>query len=81
MNRYEWLRVHGDMTLSYKRDYTITENSVSITTFSSGRKQYSIQNYAYAKQYFENPWKFGASKVVRHDDGDYYFHLTVSKEV
>lgn len=69
------------MTLSYKRDYTITENSVSITTFSSGRKQYRIQNYAYAKQYFENPWKFGASKVVRHGDGDYYFHLTVSQEI
>ncbi len=38
------------MTLSYKRDYTITENSVSITTFSSGRKQYRIQNYTYAKR-------------------------------
>ncbi|AKB77292.1 Mobile element protein [Methanosarcina horonobensis HB-1 = JCM 15518] len=69
------------MTLSYKRDYTITEDSVSITTFSSGRKNYKIQNYDYAKQYFKEPWKFAASKVVKHDNGDYYFHLTVSQEI
>ena len=41
----------SSMTLSYKRDYTITEDSVSITTFSSGRKTYKIQNYDYAKQF------------------------------
>jgi len=71
----------SSMTLSYKRDYTIKEDSVSITTFSSGRKTYKIQNYDYAKQYFKEPWKFAASKVVKHDNGDYYFHLTVSQEI
>lgn len=71
----------SSMTLSYKRDYTITEDSVSITTFSSGRKIYQIQNYDYAKQYFKEPWKFAASKATKHDDGDYYFHLTVSQEI
>ncbi len=71
----------SSMTLSYKRDYTITEDSVSITTFSSGRKTYQIQNYDYAKQYFKEPWKFAASKVVKHDNGKYYFHLTVSQEI
>ncbi len=71
----------SSMTLSYKRDYTIKEDSVSITTFSSGRKTYQIQNYDYAKQYFKEPWKFAASKVVKHDNGDYYFHLTVSQEI
>jgi putative transposase len=71
----------SSMTLSYKRDYTITEDSVSITTFSSGRKTYKIQNYDYAKQYFKKPWKFAASKVVKHDNGEYYFHLTVSQEI
>jgi predicted transposase len=69
------------MILSYKRDYTITENSVSITTFSSGRKTYQLVNYPYAMQFFKSPWKFGASKVVKHDDGSYYFHLTVSQEI
>lgn len=71
----------SSMTLSYKRDYTITEDSVSITTFSSGRKTYKIQNYDYAKQYFKKPWKFAASKVVKHDNGEYYFHLTVSQGI
>lgn len=71
----------SSMTLSYKRDYTIKEDSVSITTFSSGRKTYQIQNYDYAKQYFKEPWKFAASKVVKHDNGNYYFHLTVSQEI
>jgi hypothetical protein len=43
------------MTLSYKRDYTITEDPVSITTFSHGRKTYKITNYPYAKQFFQFP--------------------------
>ncbi len=79
-----WQRItysSNSMTLSYKRDYTITENSVSITTFSHGRKTYKIQNYPYAKTFFKEPWKFGASKVVKHKDGKYYFHLTVSQGI
>lgn len=71
----------SSMTLSYKRDYDITENTVSITTFSHGRKTYRIQNYPYAMQFFKVPWKFGASKVVKHKDSTYYFHLTVSQEI
>ena len=67
------------MTLSYKRDYTITEDSMSIITFSHDRKTYKICNYLYAKQFFRSPWKFEASKVVKHKDGDYYFHLTYHK--
>jgi putative transposase len=69
------------MTLSYKRDYTITKDSVSITTFSHGRKLYKIYNYPFAKQFFEVPWKFEASKIVKHKNGDYYFHLTVSRQI
>lgn len=69
------------MTLSYKRDYTITKDTVSITTINHGRKTYKICNYPFAKQFFEIPWKFEASKVVRHKNGDYYFHLTVSQEI
>jgi putative transposase len=69
------------MTLSYKRDYTITEDSVSITTFSRGRKIYKLCNYPYAKIFFRSLWKFEASKGVKHKDGDYYFHLTLSQEL
>lgn len=71
----------NSMTLSYKRDYDITENTVSITTFSHGRKTYKIQNYPYALQFFKEPWKFSASKVCKHKDGTYYFHLTVSQQI
>lgn len=80
----EWKHITysaSSMTLSYKRDYDITENTVSITTFSHRRKQYKILNYPYAKQFFKTPWKFGASKVVKHKNGDYYFHLTVLQEI
>jgi len=52
---------------------------MSITTFSHGRKIYKIYKYPYAKQFFQFPWKFEASKVVIHKDGDYYFHLTYHK--
>jgi len=79
-----WQRIMyspNSMTLSYKRDYDITENTVSVTTFSHGRKTYRIQNYPYGLQFFVAPWKFGASKVVKHKDGNYYFHLTVSQEI
>lgn len=83
IKKAEWQKIvytPSSMILSYKRDYTIKEDSVSITTFS-GRKTYKIQNYAYAMQYFKKPWKFAASKVVKHENGDYYFHLTVLQEI
>ena len=67
------------MTLSYKRGYTITEDSVSITTFSHGKKIYKICNFPYAKQFFRSPWKFEASRVGKHKGGNYYFHLTYHK--
>jgi hypothetical protein len=68
------------MTLSYKRDYTITEDSVSITTFSLvGKPIKSIT--ILMQRIFWSPWKFEASKIVKNKDGDYYFHLTVSQEL
>jgi hypothetical protein len=69
------------MILSYKRDYTITKDSMSITTFSHGRKTYKICNYPYAKQFFLPPWKFETSKIVKHKDDDYYFCPTISQEL
>ncbi len=64
-----WQKVKYSPTslkLSYKIDYKITKDSVSITTFIHGRKTYKICNYPYAKQFFRSPWKFEASKVVKH---------------
>ncbi|WP_321416681.1 transposase [uncultured Methanomethylovorans sp.] len=69
------------MTLSYKRDFSISQNLVSITTINNGRKPYKIQSYDNAQQYFDGTWKFIASKVVRHKDSNHYFHLSVEKEV
>lgn len=68
------------MTFSYKRDFTIDENTVKITTIN-GRKAYSILNYDHATQYFDGSWKYQASKLVLHKDGNYYFHLSVEKEI
>lgn len=69
------------MTLSYKRDYSISQDSVAITTINNRRKSYKIQNYEHAQQYFDGTWKFAASKVVRHKDSNHYFHLSIEKEV
>jgi putative transposase len=68
------------MTLSYNRGYKIAEDSVNLTTFSHGRKTYKICNYPYAKQFFRSLWKFEDSKVMK-DNNEYYFHLTVSREL
>ena len=69
------------MTLSYKRDFSISQDLVAITTINNGRKPYKIQSYDNAQQYFDGTWKFTASKVVRHKDSNHYFHLSVEKEV
>ncbi|TGC08019.1 RNA-guided endonuclease InsQ/TnpB family protein [Methanolobus halotolerans] len=69
------------MTLSYKRDFSISQDSVAITTINNGRKSYKIQNYDNAQQYFDGTWKFTASKVLRHKDGNHYFHLSIEKDV
>lgn len=68
------------MTFSYKRDYVIDKNIVKITTVN-GRKSYNILNYSHAMQYFDDSWKYQASKVVLHKDGNYYFHLSIEKEI
>lgn len=69
------------MTLSYKRDFSISQDLVAITTINNGRKPYKIQSYDNAQQYFDGTWKFTASKVVRHKDSNHYFHLSIEKEV
>jgi IS605 OrfB family transposase len=79
----KWQRVEfapTSMKLSYKRDFIIDEHTVKITTYN-GRKAYSIQNYSHAIQYFDGSWKYQASKLVLHKDGNYYFHLSIEQEI
>ena len=68
-----------NMIFSHQRDFTITNEYVSITTLER-RKKYNFHMYQNAEQYFDGSWTYLASKLVKHKDG-YYFHLSVSKEV
>lgn len=79
----EWQEIEFSPTnikFSYGRDYKINEERLSISTLD-GRKEYEIMNYEYAEQYFSEEWKYLASELVKHEDGEYYFHLTCEKEV
>ncbi|RLC82445.1 MAG: transposase [Chloroflexi bacterium] len=69
-----------NVTFSYGRDFTINRDMLSITTLR-GRKKYQIVNYRYAEQFFDGSWKYLASKLVKHKDGHYYFHLSCEKEI
>jgi len=69
-----------NITFSYGRDFGISHDELSITTLN-GRKKYVIANYDYAEQFFNGLWKYPASKLVKHKDGRYYFHLSCEKEV
>lgn len=69
-----------NITCSYGRDFKITHTELSITTLN-GRKKYEIANYDYANQFFDGSWKYIASKLVKHKDGCYYFHLSCEKEI
>lgn len=81
-NPVEWQKITykpTTITFSYKRDYTITKDWISITTLDK-RQKYGFYMYKHAEQYFDGTWQFIASKLVKRKDG-YYFHLCVSKEV
>ncbi|MFB6088267.1 MAG: RNA-guided endonuclease InsQ/TnpB family protein [Candidatus Aenigmatarchaeota archaeon] len=69
-----------NIKFSYGRDYKLSEEQLSISTLD-GRKKYEIMNYDYAEQYLSEEWKYLASELVEHKDGEYYFHLTCEKEV
>lgn len=68
------------MTASYHRDFTITDTTLGITTLD-GRKSYPLKMYDRARKFFDGSWTFGASKLVKHRNGQYYFHLCCEKEV
>lgn len=82
IDQAEWQLIQykpTNVTFSYKRDFTITDKWVSITTLN-GRNKYPFHMYKSVEPYFDGSWEFVASKLVKHKDG-YYFHLCVSKEV
>lgn len=70
----------NNITYSFRRDFTINTDELSITT-TKGRKRYPIANYTYAEQYFDRTWKYLASKLIKHRNGIYYFHLSIEKEI
>ena len=69
-----------NIKFSYGRDFSINHDEISITTLD-GRQKYGIMNYQYAEQYFDGSWKYQASELVKHKDGNYYFHLCCEKEI
>lgn len=78
----EWKLAEFDaktMVVSYGRDFSFKGEYLSITTLD-GRKKYKLIIYDYAKQYFDGSWKFLASRLVKRGN-DYFFHLSVEKEV
>lgn len=56
------------MTVSYRRDFTISEAELSISTLD-GRRKYPIQMYERARTFFDGSWIFGASKLVKYRNG------------
>lgn len=68
------------MTFSFGRDFTINGDILGLTTLE-GRRKYRFYRYPHMEQYLDGSWKFGASKLVKHKDGEYYFHLCCEKEV
>ena len=69
-----------NIKFSYGRDFSINHDEISITTLD-GRQKYGIMNYRYAEQFFDGSWKYQASELVKHKDGNYYFHLVCEKEI
>ena len=70
----------NNITFSYRRDFKINKESVGITTLN-GRTKYELANYDNADKYFDGTWKYCASKLVRHRNNKYYFHLSIEQDV
>jgi len=82
IKKSEWQEIEfapTNMTFSFRRDFTIDGDQIGLTTLE-GRKIFRFLRYPYMETYLDNSWKFGASKLVKHRDGAYYFHLCCEKE-
>ncbi|NVO67134.1 RNA-guided endonuclease TnpB family protein [Methanofollis tationis] len=67
------------MTFSFGRDFSLDGDDIGLTTLN-GRRKYRFFRYPHMEQYLDGTWKFGASKLVKHLDGTYYFHLCCERE-
>lgn len=79
----EWQLLDFDptsATFSFERDFTLSGDTLSITTLA-GRRKYKLLNYQYAQRYLDSSWKYLASKLCLHKDGMYYFHLACVKDI
>jgi IS605 OrfB family transposase len=79
----EWQQIKyapTSMTFSFGRDFTLDGDMIGLTTLE-GRRKYRFFRYPHMEQFLNDPWKFGASKLVKHWDGLYYFHLCCEREV
>jgi IS605 OrfB family transposase len=79
----EWQQITyapTSMTFSFGRDFSLDGDEIGLTTLE-GRRKYRFFRYPHMEQYLDGSWKFGASKLVKHQDGTYYFHLCCEKDV
>ena len=79
-NQGEWIKPdykHTTYTLSWNRDYSITENQFSVGTLK-GRIKLDYDNGGMEK-YFDGSWTFGTAKIV-NKHGKWYLHISMSKE-
>ncbi|MDK2973630.1 MAG: putative transposase, partial [Methanofollis sp.] len=67
------------MTCSFGRDFSLDGDEIGLTTLE-GRKKYRFFRYPHMEQYLDGTWKFGASRLVRHQGGAYSFHLCCERE-
>lgn len=78
----EWQQITyapASMTFSFGRDFSLDGDEIGLTTLE-GRRKYRFFRYPHMEQYLDGSWKFGASKLVKHQDGTYYFHLCCERE-
>ncbi|MDK2975273.1 MAG: putative transposase, partial [Methanofollis sp.] len=69
----------GSMTCSFGRDFSLDGDEIGLTTLE-GRKKDRCFRYPHMEQHLDGSWKFGASKLVKHQDGAYSFHLCCERE-
>ena len=78
----EWQQIAyapTSMTFSFGRDFSLDGDEIGLTTLD-GRRKYRFFRYPHMEQYLDGTWKFGASKLVKHRDRTYYFHLCCERE-
>jgi len=82
VKKSEWQQITSaptSATFSFGRDFSLDGDEIGLTTLE-GRRKYRFFRYPHMEQYLDGTWKFGASKLVKHQDGTYSFHLCCERE-